>query len=378
MGEWEPNSTHMLDSEGAEPLFPGDFSTDEIAFAEELRAMFPVECEELPPYYISTLATAERYAPLVSGYEHRVLYRVFRRLRLPRMPIFGEVRGWLGDLSWSSVLDTLAHTSRPLLGAMSAAMMLMTLMVVMASPSFAQGVLLIFGQTGVRQVQTYPRHVSAAPVTSRPGPPASPQPVGIQLSWLGNTAGQYVYQGVVQLPQQSWSAGPIMDLEYSLSGPTNGTGMLDIREFQLASTCAAVLQVVQANYAQETLLADGTAAVFVDGSWENSGSGHVWTTGEQNKLLFERNGVLFWLSADPRDGMDENALVAVANNLTLAQTPLHALNQPGVASIARYLAASLENFFAGELYYVVPVGLSPQTGIGTYVLMQGRSNSSMY
>ncbi len=376
MGGWEPNSMRMPDGEQARWPFPADFSAEEADFAAELRDLFPLECEELPPLYVSTLASGEHYAPLVPGYEHKVSYRVFRQLRLPRVPLFGDGRGKPGWMSWSTLRDTIAQTSRPLLGAMGAAMLLMVLTVVLASPSFAAGVRLIFGQTGAMPVQSYPRHVSA-PASELPGPTAAPQPFSMQLSWLGQSAGQFSYEGLLQLPAQSWSAGPIADMQYTVNGSTNGSGVLDIREFQLASSCSAVLQVVQDGYAQQTQLGDGTSAVFVDGAWAATDTGHTWQTGEQNKLLFERNGVLFWITGDPRDGLDENALVTVANELVLTTSPLPVLGQPEVGALARDLAASMQAFYSGELYYVVPTGITADSGVGSFVLMQGSSVPSL-
>jgi hypothetical protein len=145
-----------------------------------------------------------------------------------------------------------------------------------------------------------------------------------------------------------------------------GSGLLDIREIQVSGSYSAVLQVVQEGYAQAIQLSDGTPAVYLDGQWESTGSGHIWQTGVQAKLLFERNGVLFWITGDPRDGVDEDALVAIGNELT-----------PATASLTRYLAASAQDVFSGELYEIVPANVSPGSGVGLFVLMQPSSGSPL-
>jgi hypothetical protein len=379
MGEWEPNSTHMHDArEPGRPL-PADFSAEEIAFAEELRACFPVEREELPPLFVSTLAGGERYAPLVSGYEHKLAYRVLRQLRLPRMPLSGETRDRLGWFSWSALLDTLGQTSRPLLGAMGAAMLMMVLTVVLATPSFAEGVRMIFGRTGVDQVLSYPKKITTSHAGQRPGPPDVAQTQPAQLYWPGPSAGQYSFTGALQLPKQQWSDGSITDLTYTMSDPSSaGSGVLYIREFGISDRYSSVQLVVQAGYAQETQLSDGTLAGFVDGQWVSTDSGApIWQTGEQIKLLFYRDGLVICISADPRDGVDENALVALANSLLPAPSPLPGMGQPGAASLVRYMASSAQGIFSGEVYKGVPAGVAPDSGIGEFFQFHGNSLPSL-
>nr|MBF6591900.1 hypothetical protein [Ktedonobacterales bacterium] len=133
MGEWEPNWIHALEDGEVGSPFPGDFSEEEAAFAAEMRDLFPVEQEELPPLYVTTLVGNDLYTPLAAGFEQKLSYRVFQRLCLPRLPLFGQVRRrWPTRPTWPALLDVLAQTSRPVLGAMSAALLVMALTVALA------------------------------------------------------------------------------------------------------------------------------------------------------------------------------------------------------------------------------------------------------
>jgi hypothetical protein len=387
MGEWEPNWTRASNGDERGQSFPADFSDEEIAFATELRALFPVEQEELPPHYISTLVGCDLHTPLDAGYEHKISYHVFQQLDLPRAPLFGEgsLPWWrrsrltFPQITWPAVADALAQTSRPLMGAMGAAVLIMLMMVMVATPSFAAGLLLIFGHTGVTQVQSYPKNISHskanAPLT---GPQASAQANAMPLYWLGSTEGNYTYSGMLNLQQQEWSEGPIADIQYALNNASDGSGFVDIREFQISDRYSNILQVVASGYASETQLADGTFAVYVDGEWIANRLVHSWQSGEVSRLIFERDGVIFWITGDQRDGIDQNALTDIANHLMAASAPLPAVGNLTVRSIAHQFAWSFGNLYSGELYYEVPLGVSSTSGIGSYVLMQAQSRPSMY
>src|SRR6478672_8433625 len=80
MNGFDPSSSPDAGAERAERLeamFPDDFSPDEIAFARELHASFPVDREELPPLYVRTLMEDEWRAPVRTGYESLLVHRVF-------------------------------------------------------------------------------------------------------------------------------------------------------------------------------------------------------------------------------------------------------------------------------------------------------------
>jgi hypothetical protein len=368
--------------------FPEDFSTEEVAFALELRDLFPVEREELPPYYVSTLAGSEWHAPLESAYEQKVSYRVFRELRLPRVPLFdplfdGAARWWAMRPTWSGVARSVAQTSRPLLGAMSAVMLLMVLTVVMASPSFAAGMRILLGQTGVDQVQAYPRNIQPAQTsrtTEPPSVPAASLTVGghtTPLYWMGPSQDQYSYLGMWVLDQQEWSKGPIAEIQYALGNPSpDGSGIIDIREFQVATEkYASVLQVVQVGSASEVQVGPDQG-VFVDGVWQSTAMGHAWQFGTRSELMLERDGTIFWIVGNQRDGIGQDQLIDIAIRLTLASGPLHA--PMSLHRLGREVAGAMRDPVQGELYAVVPRGVSSDSGIASFVQMRGQAHSLAY
>ena len=83
LNSWEddlpPLSAH---SQG----LPSDFSEEDMAFAQELDTVFSLQDEDIPPYFVQTLLATEepRFQPVESGFEHKTLARVFRRLKLRR------------------------------------------------------------------------------------------------------------------------------------------------------------------------------------------------------------------------------------------------------------------------------------------------------
>ena len=138
--------------------YPEDFSLDEAAFASELRELFPLEEEVLPPQFIQTVIEDEWRSPTSPGFEQKLTYNVFSRLSLPRGPLFPrQRRAPLAQLA--SLRRAFTGSVRPLSASLVAVMMLMIFSVVVASPSFAAGVQLLLAHTGVRQVNHYPANV---------------------------------------------------------------------------------------------------------------------------------------------------------------------------------------------------------------------------
>src|SRR5258708_22953603 len=74
-----------------ELFIPADFGEEDLAFVEELNALFSPEEEELPPYFAQTLLESEdpRFYPVEPGFEKKTSVRVFRDLKL-RRPLRSE------------------------------------------------------------------------------------------------------------------------------------------------------------------------------------------------------------------------------------------------------------------------------------------------
>src|SRR5215469_10086748 len=161
--------------------FPDDFSGEEAEFASELRTLFAPEQEELPPLYIETLLSDERCCVAEPAFEHKLAYRVFRRLRLPRAPLYSRRQVWR-----SAIRDALHQVNRPLAAGFIGALLFMVFTMAVATPSFASGLSILLGHTGVRQVQSYPAKVRTSTPQTKTGVSAplqlSPK---MSVSWLG-------------------------------------------------------------------------------------------------------------------------------------------------------------------------------------------------
>lgn len=315
--------------------WPEDFTPEEKRFAAELRELFPIEDEVLPPLYVQTLLDDELRAPLSKGYARRLSYRVMRRLGLPgrTLPLRQRLLGLPEGETLGAMLEPVRRAGMPVIAALSLLMALVLGSVYLATPSFAEGLRLLLGQTGAQQLDSYPMNVAkAAKPLAKGSPPSPPMPV----FWLGQVRGAYSYMGMSLLDQQDWSSGPVLDIQYSLTLPTTpasqaqtpssqaptgqgaaGSGLLDIREFQLSSAYKAVLLAVQNGSATMTTV-NGEPAVYVDGMWVvTQGGRKMWQSGTRSMLIFERAGVIFWITGDQRDGMTEYPLTQIASALTL-------------------------------------------------------------
>jgi hypothetical protein len=356
--------------------FPDDFSLDEAEFASELRDLFGPEREELPPLYVQTLLQ-NAHISAGPGFEQKTAYRVFRRLSLARSPLVSRK-----DLlsTWRAVRGAPRHIAL----SVSLLIVFMVFTMVLASPAFGAGVRILLGQTGVEQVHGYPAHVHPSPQSHTSGKSKTPLSTTMPIFWLGATAGGYTYLGTRLLDPPDWSRGPIVDLQYTLTQSSGGTGVLDIREFQVSSQYAAVLQVVQDGSVTRVQVGN-TPAVYVDGVWapvpvreRGTVSGtmgppaatpyYTWETGIRSELIFERNGVVFWIVGDQRDGAGVNALVSLAGNLVATSySQLDSQWSERLRIVDEALIQSFQGPPGGEVYHLVRAGDSVESGSGVFV-----------
>lgn len=358
--------------------FPDDFSGDEADFASVLRNAFDVECDDPPPLYARTLLDDERLTLPDPLFEQRTAYRVFRQLRLRRSVLPHRQAPAPREL-WSSARETIASTSRPMLTAFGMLLALMALTVALASPSFAAGLNLLLGHTGVAQVPSYPSNVRASHVPEKPAAALDFDPT-MPLRWLGPGSASYTYAGVQLQDPADWSKGPIVDLQYSLAKAGRGTGVIDIREFQINPRFAAVLQVVKAGSASEVSVGN-LKAVYVDGSWVTRAvqtadvpgmrtTVILWQSGVRSELILERDNVVYWIVADQRDGLGRDALIKLAAHLTPVDSRDLLPNRIALRLAGDTLSASFRRPIGKEVYELVPAGVSPETGVGQFVAAQ--------
>lgn len=307
---------------------PDDFSDEDMTFAQELGSLFDIEQEDLPPYFVQTLLDSEnpRFQPVEQGFEHKARALVFRRLNLKRR-LFGK-----NHFSVGSVVAALP-ARRPLVAFGLAMMLFMLMTIIITGPSFAAGmeILLSGGKTGVMTVHEYPR----IPATKNSGladiidPDGGPQQISLPAAQLQlhfpmywplavpnsyNLNNIYLYSE----PRQLWTDGPFIEFDYSLPNSSTGNAnVLAVREFKLDPS-VKVLQVVKDGAAQPIGVAQNgqATAIYVDGQWVLHNKDHVdWVYGQRSELIYQRDGVVFWIVGSQLDGMNENMLMNIANSL---------------------------------------------------------------
>ncbi len=314
------------------PEMPADFSEEDVAFVQELETVFSIKDEVIPPYFVQTLLEAEdpRFGPVEPGFEQKTRARVFRQLNLhhrlykPRPFLVGIVNA----LPARQVLLTLS----------TAVLFFMVCTVLLTGQSFADGMdILLHGtHSGVMQMVHYPtgvREETQANIAglvpdmqaeqSQPGqmtilqteqmlefPMYLPQFMPTNYS-LDN---MYLYQSV----DQTWADGPVLELNYVYSipgGDPAGTGRIAIREFKPNGN---VFQVVErgAAYPLNVDHLGQAQTIYVDGQWVRQNRySHVWVFGQRSELIYQRDGIVFWIVGDQRDGITKDVLLNIANSL---------------------------------------------------------------
>jgi len=306
---------------------PADFSEEDRAFVQELDTLFALHKEELPPYYVQTLLEPDdqRFRVVEHGFEQKTSARVFRRLKLRRR-LFHSYR-----ISLHAVINALPMR-RTLLAFGTALMLFMMLTAFFTGPSFADGLALLLSgsHSGVLQVRTYPNGVRPEPLFNVNQSPAlqtlnlleAQQELHFPMYWPHSIPNDYTLSNIYlfQQPERSWADGPTMELDYDISASgviTHGTGQIAIREFK-PKAGIDVLQVVQ-NGAAYPLQIDqnGQAqAIYVDGQWVSHNMfSHVWVFGQRSELIYQRDGIVFWIVGDQRDGIKKDALLKIADSL---------------------------------------------------------------
>jgi hypothetical protein len=331
-----------------DPSFPEDFTCDEERFASKLRDLYDIEREDLPPGYVPTLLGYERHKPAMPGFERRLTMSVFRELELQR-PLFERSLVLQIGAALAEPVERVRHAGRSAVGVLASAMLVMVLSMVFASPSFADGLNILLGHTGVQQVAAYPRNVR----NPEPQRQVATQDIQTPLYWMGPTvAGDYAYLGMRALPSEGWSQGPIVDIQYVLTHASKGTGVLDVRMFQVANQYQSVMKAVQDGSAHETRVA-GARAAFVNGAWKTFGRSRTWSTSARNELIFEKDGVVFWMASDPRDGLTESQMIAAASQMRLATRHDLAPSKLSVGSVGHELQSLLRSPGGEDLYAVI-------------------------
>lgn len=320
----EQDNLSSLSNQGG--VLPTDFDEEELAFVQELQALFVPENEELPPYFAQTLLQPEdpRFQPVEPGFELKTSARVFRRLKLRRR-LFYSHRSLLGSVIHG--LSTLP-AKRSLFACVAALILIMVFTVAFTSPSFALGmeILLQGARSGIYQVHSYPKGVlsparqeNAIAQSKEINLLAAQQLLHFRMYWPEQIPDGYaLHSTYLYQHTRDWADGPVIDLEYDYSSygkAPHGSGRIMISEFKPVRD---VFQVVEAGagHALEIDQNGQARAIYVDGQWVASrGSFPHWAYGIRSELIYQQNGVVFWIVGDQRDGINENVLLNIASSL---------------------------------------------------------------
>jgi hypothetical protein len=315
---------------------PDDFSDEDMEFARELDALFSVDNEDLPPFFAQTLLASEdpRFQAVEHGFEQKTHAHVFRRLKLRRHLFKTHVSPVL-------TLTGALPARRTLLSIFVACMLIMTITVASTANAFTSGVtfLLSGAHSGVLFLNGYPRGLAATSHSRSTPVPSAMQSVGRQMN-LWDVA-RYLhfpiyFPGTSTLPlnyqpsriflddsaqTQGWIDGPVMEMEYAYNSPgvgPSGSGTIAIAEFK---PFGRVMEAVQQSSAYRLeISANGahSSAIYVNGHWGCIGnsSSYQWVYDQSSQLIYERDGVVFWIVGDQRDGIDGHILLNIASSLT--------------------------------------------------------------
>lgn len=323
------------------PAVPNDFTEEDLTFAAELHALFSPEEESLPPYYVQTLLDVDdqRFEPVVRGFEYKTIARVFRRLKLrrrifraPVSPV-NALRVSLGD----------ASLRRSALAMVGSFMLIMLLTVAFTGSSFASGVAFLLHGThgiGVYEVNQYPNGIvqharknmfqSSYLTHEQISLLTVQQELHFPIYWPGYIPPEYMLQHInfyVGLDQQ-WADGPLLEFEFRLPASAPRAAPAEhiwVREFKPRTD---VLQLVgdgaSVPIAQD---ANGRAqAIYVNGQWDVSSSdGPSWKYGTRSELIYQIDGIVFWIANYQSADIGEKELMQVAQGLTLCCVVQHVL-----------------------------------------------------
>jgi hypothetical protein len=358
---------------------PADFSEEDVTFAQELDELFALHKEDIPPYYVQTLLDAEepRFQPVEQGFELKTRARVFHRLKLRRR-LFQKGRPSLRSLVSEIPL-------RRALAAGAAFMLIVFMTAMLTGASFATGVAMLLhgAKTGVLLVHEYPKGLSLshAPSSLKNDPDTQPTMSLLDAQTRLHSWNMYWPQALpdnfkltdsylYQEPHQSWADGPFMEFDYTLTGkPAHGTGVLAIREFKLKQDVTVLNVVKDGSITALKYDQNGRPqAIFVDGQWTLRNKFPVWTRGQRSELIYQKDGIVFWIVGDQRDGINQKTLLNIAGSLQALHIN-HVLSMAVKENINMVIALNgdVNGPFTGDVLAITP----DDSSVGTYLSLVG-------
>ena len=348
---------------------PSDFSAEELALARTLNHLFAVEREELPPLFIQTLTGDAQHATAPGGLIQRVTAHTFGRLRLPhRLPHEeGEqtrLRGFRGSKRLPRAVG------------LSTVLALLLLSVLAVAPAFANGLRLLLPNTGVQIASGYPgQAMTDLVLTQYLSLPQVQKSVPFQTYWLGKAKADYHYDAFLLHMGQQWADGPVVEVQYRLS-QSSGTGLLSVREFRPVAGNTVLLVVAPG--AAQFVQVNGQQAIYINGRWVQHHGVLTWEPGTQVELLYQTAGLVFWITADQRDGATSTSLEMMAASLEQLYLEMPPANVPEVPMPPHaQIAPALAGASLGEVVTLLPTGASSNPGSQVYVALGQPPDTGM-
>ncbi len=179
------------------------------------------------------------------------------------------------------------------------------------------------------------------------------------IYWPETTLDNYLLDGIYlyNQPDESWADGPILELhyDYTSTGTSHSTGEIAIREFKPKAK-TNVLQVVKTD-AVHAINVDtkGLAqAIYVNGQWISLNKfSHRWAYGGRGELIYEMNGVVFWIVGDQRDGITQDVLWTIAQSLQAIDVS-HEMHMGVEMTSVTQAVNDTSTMFAGDIVAVFP------------------------
>jgi hypothetical protein len=359
------------------PLFtqgyplPADFGEEDLAFVEELHALFAPEEEELLPFYEPTLLAQRdpcKYS-IEPGFEQKTSARVFQRLKLRRR-LFHTPRSVLSSFNYG-IRSISAR--RSLIASAAAFVLILLCTVVITAPSFAAGltILLHGARGGVYFANNYPKNVhklthkqklrqsTVKNQSDQISLLEAQQQLHFQMYLPESLPGNYALDSMYlyQTADTPWADGPIVELVYEVNGVVpKGTGQIVIREFKPNED---VLQLVQDNAAHpmQTDQQGQPQAIYVDGQWIPHGKTFLWIEGGRSELIYQQNGVFFWIAGDQHDGLGEKDLWKIAQSLHPTPFSHYLMLMRGEAAfVTQASLGDVHDPFATDVLVIYPDG----------------------
>lgn len=359
--DFYPDGFATQGDQDALPKLPPDFSSDEWTLIEDFKRSFNVENEDLPPLFAETLGAPLHYPTISEGFEQRVTSRVFRNLHLRRR-LFSPPKGLPRLVPHWALRQSVLKVSALLC-------VLMMLSTIAAAPSFGRGLhILLVGPTGVYQVERYPQHYVSygqqcitVGVANRVDiqKALGALPFSLYLPKPPTLPLDYRRDPLIQLcTGQPHIIGQSVDLEFMGSQG----GEIDILEF-LPAPGYKVFQAAQDGSAQSFCLRKGShgidlapviqrdgsvqllclekstyPAVYVSGGWNLQG---IWGTGNRSSMIYERDGVAFWIVSTGLHPLNAEALGAIALSLQPVNNQVIAQYEENLRLVSTLLAAGV-------------------------------------